>query len=170
MDKAIVIGNLCTLAAMGFNAFSSTRKTTKGILWSQNASQVVYAISATVLGGYSASVQNLVSILRNLLAMTKIRSKLAEWTLVILGVVAGIAVNNRGWIGLLPIVGNLQYTLAIFQFKNDERKLKLFFLISLAAFAVFNFTISNYVGAATDSVVVVTTILMLLRKKEREKA
>lgn len=168
MDKAIIIGNLCTLAAMGFNAFSSTRKTTKGILWTQNASQGVYAVSAVILGGYSAGVQNVVSILRNLVAMTKLKSKIIEWTLVILGVVAGVAVNNRGWIGLLPIIGNLQYTLAIFKFKDDEQKIKLFFLFSVIAFLVFNFAISNYVGVAADSFVIITTGSMLLKEAKKK--
>ena len=168
MDTAIIIGNLCTLVAMGFNALSSTRKTTKGILWTQNASQGVYAISGIVLGGYSATVQNLVSIVRNFVAMTKLGSKIIEWTLVILGVVVGIAVNNRGWVGLLPVIGNLQYTLAIFKFKNDERKIKLFFLFSVIAFVFFNFAISNYVGVAADSFVIITTSIMLLKDAKKK--
>ena len=153
---------------MSFNAFSSTRKTPKGVLMMQNASQTVYAASAIVLGGYSAAVQNVVSILRNFAAIRKIKSKFVEWTLVILGVVLGIAFNNRGWVGLLPVIGNLQYTLAIFRFKDDERKIKIFFLISLLAFMIFNFSIRNYVGIVSDTIVAITTIVMLLKTREKK--
>lgn len=163
MEKAIIIGNIFTLLAMCFNAASATRKTPKGMLWMQNASQGIYLISGIVLGGYSASVQNGVSILRNLAAIRNIKSKALEWTFVILGVVLGVAFNNRSWIGLLPVIGNLQYTLAIFRFRNDEWKIKLFFLISIVAFIAFNIAIQNYVGAVSDTVVLVTTVVSLLK-------
>ena len=168
MLDGVIIGNLCTLVAMGFNALSTTRKTTKGVLMTQNAAQAVYAASAIVLGGYSAAVQNVVSIVRNFVATLKNSNKYVEWTLVILGVVLGIWVNNLGWIGLLPVVGTLQYTLAIFRFKDDERKVKISFLISSVSFVVFNFAIQNYVGVAADSFVSITTMIMLLKKSNKK--
>ena len=163
MNNAIIIGNLCTIVAMIFNALSSARKTPKGVLMMQNASQGVYAVSAIVLGGYSAAVQNLVSIARNFAAIRNIKSKFLEWLLVILGVVLGVVFNNRSWVGLLPVIGNLQYTLAIFRFKNDERKIKFFFLLSVVAFIIFNFAIGNYAGVVSDFIVIVTTSIMLLK-------
>ena len=165
---AIIIGNLCTILAMGFNALSTTRKTPKGVLMTQNVSQGVYAVSAIVLGGYSAAVQNVVSIVRNFAAIRNNKSKFLEWTLVILGVVLGIAFNNRSWVGLLPVIGNLEYTLAIFRFKDDERKIKFFFLISVVAFLIFNFAIRNYAGVASDTVVIITTSVMLLRSAKKK--
>ena len=166
MDNAMIVGNLCSLLAMSFNALSSTRKTPKGVLWMQNVSQAIYGVCGIVLGGYSATVQNVVSILRNYAAIRKVKSKFLEWLLVVLGVVLGIVFNNRSWIGLLPVIGNLQYTLAIFRFKDDERKIKVFFLISVATFVVFNFAIRNYVGSAADLFVLITTSIMLLKKSK----
>ena len=167
MNDAMILGNLCTLVAMGFNAYSSTRKTPKGVLWMQNVSQTAYGISTLVLGGYSASAQNVVSILRNLAAIRNVKSKILEWTLVVLGVVLGLACNNLGWVGLLPVAANLQYTLAIFKFKDDERKIKMFFMINSVAFVIFNFVISNYVGVAADTFVFVTTAIMLWKTRKQ---
>lgn len=163
------MGNLCTILAMLFNALSSARKTPKGVLMMQNASQCVYAVSAIVLGGYSAAVQNVVSIFRNFAAIRNIKSKFLEWLLVILGVALGIVFNNRSWIGLLPVIGNLQYTLAIFRFKDDERKIKFFFLLSVLAFVIFNFAIQNYAGVVSDTIVIIITSIILL-KSAKEKA
>ena len=167
MNYAMIIGNLCTLLAMGFNSLSSTRKTAKGVLRVQNLSQLMYFITAIVLRGYSAAVQNVVSVLRNVAAIRNVKSKVVEWILTAAGVILGVVFNNMGLIGLLPVLGNLQYTLAIFRFKNDERKLKIFFLISVICYAVFNFVIGNYVGAASDTIVVVTTSVMLLKKQKK---
>lgn len=167
---SLVIGNLCVLLAMGANSISATRKTTKGVLWMQNVSQLVYCCSAVVLKGYSAAVQNAVSILRNLAAIRNINSKILEWVLVALGVGLGAAFNNRGLVGLLPVIGNLQYTLAIFRFKENERAVKLSFLISVVAFCIFNFAIYNFVGVAADMVVIITTAIVLLKDKRNDSA
>lgn len=159
----LLLGNLCVLLAMGANAISSTRKTTKGILWMQNVSQLMYCGSAFFLKGYSAAVQNVVSIIRNLVAIKKISSKAVEWTLVVLGVVLGIAFNNRSWIGLLPVIGNLQYTLVIFRYKDNERAIKFSFLLSVVAFLIFNVAIYNFVGVIGDTVTIITTATVLLK-------
>ena len=163
----LIVGNLSTLLAMGSNAISSTRKTANGVLWMQNVSQLIYCFSAFVLKGYSAAVQNAVSILRNLAAIANIRSKVVEWALVAAGVVLGVVFNNRGLIGLLPVLGNLQYTIAIFRCKDKERVLKLSFLISVASFVLFNFVIRNYVGVCCDLFVIITTSIVLIRERKK---
>lgn len=167
MDINIIIGNLCPLLAMGTNAISSTRKTAKGMLLFQSLSQVIYFVCAIVLKGYSAAVQNVVSIIRNAVAIKNIKNKVIEWVLIILGLVLGIVFNNRGIIGLLPVIGNLQYTLAIFYLKDNERLFKISFLISLIGFVIFNIAILNIVGAIADTIVSITTIIALI--KERNK-
>ncbi|MBR4017872.1 MAG: YgjV family protein [Oscillospiraceae bacterium] len=168
MDSNIIIGNVCTLAAMGANAASSTRKTAKGMLLLQNLAQAIYFASAIVLKGYSAAVQNAVSILRNFAAVRNIKSKALEWSLTIAGLALGVIFNNRGLIGLLPVIGNLQYTIAIFRFQDRERLLKLSFLISGISFLIFNIAIFNIVGALSDFIVAVTTVVVLLKSKPNQ--
>ena len=169
MDGGFIVGNLCTLLAMGTNAFSSTRKTAKDVLRVQNLGQAIYFISAIALKGYSAAVQNVVSVLRNLAAIRDIKSKAVEWILTIAGVVLGIVFNNRGLLGLLPVLGNFQYTLAIFRVKGNEWLLKISFFVSTAAYVAYNLVIRNYVGVASDSFVLITTAIVLL-KEMRKKA
>ena len=169
MNYRLIVGNVCTVLAMACNAISSAGRSPKKVLWMQSASQAIYGISGIALQGYSATAQNVVSILRNLAALRNMKSKVLDWALV--GVVLGVACNNRGVIGLLPVIGNLQYTLAIFKFKTDERKIKIFFLISTVCFVVFNFAICNYVGALADAIVSVTTATMIwkdFRRKEKK--
>ena len=65
----ILIGNVCSLLAMITDSISSTQKTTKRVLLWQNVGQVIYCVGAIFLRGYSAAVQNAVSLFRNLTAM-----------------------------------------------------------------------------------------------------
>lgn len=163
MNIPVIIGNLCSLLAMGTDALSSTRKTVKGMLWMQTLSQLIYGIGTFALGGYSGVVQNAVSLLRNLVAIKNIKSSVVEWILVGLGVFFGLIFNNLGLIGLLPVIANLEYTLAVFRFHNNERALKYAFMLSSVMFAIFNLAILNYVGFATNLFVAITTAIALIK-------
>ena len=164
---AVVIGNLCSLCAMITDSISSAQKTAKRVLLVQSLSQLIYGIGTTVLRGYSGAVQNGVSILRNFVAIRNIQSKAVEWTLVIVGVVLGVVFNNLGLMGLLPVIANLQYTIAIFRFRDNERALKISFLLTCVMYALFNAVIYNVVGVITNVVVVITTVANLIRERKQ---
>ena len=161
----IIGGNLCSLLAMFTDSYSSTRKTAKEVLLVQSLSQLIYCIGTILLKGYSGAVQKAVSLVRNLVAIKKIESKFIEWLLVILGVALGIWFNNLGFVGYLPVIANLQYTLSVFKFKDNERALKISFMICMILFVCFNLVILNLVGAAANLVVLVTTAFMLFKQK-----
>lgn len=166
MDNAsVIIGNVCSLLAMGTDAISASQKTAKRVLWVQNLSQLIYFTGTVVLKGYSGAVQNAISIARNLVAIKGISSKVVEIVLLALGVVLGLVFNNLGFMGLLPVVANLQYTLAVFRFQTNEKALKISFLISVLLFGIFNLAIMNYVGLCTNLFVAFTTAIFLLRSK-----
>ena len=160
----IVLGNVCSLLAMVTDSISSTRKTAKGVLWVQNLSQLVYGVGSVLLKGYSSAVQNVVSLIRNFVAIRKVESKVVEWILVVLGVVLGIAFNNRGLVGYLPVVANLQYTLMVFRFKDNERVLKIAFAVCVGMFVIFNFAILNIVGGCCNLFVTITTVALLIKE------
>ena len=63
------------------------------------------------------------------------------------------------------MIGNLQYTLAIFRLQNHERLLKISFLISVASFTVLNIVLYNVVGVIADLTVIVTTVIYLVKGK-----
>ena len=169
MNTNIIIGNLCTLLAMGLNTLSATKKNTKSMLRMQSVSQSIYCISGIVLGGYSAAVQNVVSILRNVAAIRNITNKTVQWVLTAAGVVLGVVFNNRGVMGLLPVIGTLQYTLVIFHRRDNERLLKISYLISSFMFVIFNVVLYNVVGVISDLIVCITTATVLI-KDMRKKA
>lgn len=170
MDNiSLLLGNGCSLLATLSNMFASTRKTARGVLLVQSLGQAFYFACAIFLKGYSGAVQNAMSIVRNFVAMGKKKSsKWMEWTLIAGGVVLGVVFNNRGLAGWLPIVGNLEYSLAVFRFRDDQRMLKVALIVSLLIFIAFNLVIGNIVGTVADSVVVVTTLADLWRTREKK--
>ena len=171
MDNlSLLLGNGCSLLATLSNMFASTRKTARSVLLVQSVGQAFYFACALFLKAPSGAVQNAMSIVRNLVAMGKKKSKWIEWALVAGGVVLGMVFNNRGLAGWLPIVGNLEYSLAVFRFRHDQRKLKAALVVSLMIFVVFNLIIGNYVGAVADTVVAATTVADLWHTREKKAA
>lgn len=166
MDMPLIIGNLSTLFAAAADTLSSTQKTAKRILWVQSLGQLFYGIGTFALGGYSGTVQNAVSILRNLFAIKDIVKPIIEWLFLGFGVVFGLAFNNLGFMGILPVIANFQYTLTIFRCKNNEQALKFSFLILIILYIIFDIVIYNYVGALLNFVIAVTTVSVLLKNRK----
>ena len=163
----VIIGNICSFGAVITNSVSGTRKTHKGILGVQTLSCVFYGIGSVFLKGYSSTVQNAVGILRNLAAMRNIKSKWIEWTLIALGVILGIVFNNRELVGWLPVVANLEYSIAVFKLKDRPRLLKYAFILNLLMYSVFSVVIMDYVSLASNLVAIVTTAIFLIKDRPR---
>lgn len=167
--REVIVGNVCSLCAMATDSFSSTRKKHSQIMLIQCISQVFWAAGAIILKGYSGAAQNGVAILRNLAAIKKWKHRAVEWILIALGVVLGVVFNNRGLLGWLPIVSNLEYSIAVFRFREKGRALKLALIVNMLLFSVFNFVIRNYVGAIANIVVALTAAVALLRERKEQK-
>ena len=171
MDNiSLLLGNGCSLLATLSNVFASTRKTARGVLLVQSVGQAFYFACALFLKAPSGAVQNAVSIVRNFVAMGKKKSsKWVEWALIAAAVVLGVVFNNRGLAGWLPIVGNLEYSLAVFRYRDNQRMLKAALVVSLLIFIVFNIIIGNVVGTVADFIVAVTTTVDLWRTREKKE-
>ena len=171
--REIIIGNVCSLCAMVTDAISGTRKKHRQILAVQILSQFFYAAGSILLKGYSSTAQNAVAVLRNLAAMREIKNKtvqrVVEWILILLGVALGVAFNNRGLLGWLPIVANLEYSVSVFYLKDREKWLKLAFIVNMVMYSAFSFVIMNYVGGAANIVVAVITAVSLIRDARAAK-
>ena len=166
---AIIIGNLLNLCAMVSDSISGTRKKHSEIMAVQIVSQFFYGACSIVLKGYSGTAQNIVAVFRNLAAMKNVKSRVLEHILILAGVVLGVLLNNRGLLGWLPIIANLEYSVAVFRFRDNERVLKLAFIVNNILFAVFAAVILNYVGVLSCTVITVTTAVALIREARAKK-
>ena len=162
----IILGNIFALFAMLSDSYSSSKKTTKSMLKVQNFSQLFYGTSSVILGGYSGAVQNGISILRNVLAIKEIKKEYIQWILLLIAVVLGIAVNKIGFVGYLPIIANVQYTFVVLKVKDNEKALKISFLISCILFTIFNIYIYNFIGIISNIIIIISILIFLFRKNK----
>lgn len=168
-DKSVIIGNLFSLCAMISDSFSGTRKKHSEMMAVQIVSQFFYASASIALKGYSSTAQNVVAVFRNYAAMKNVKSKVLEWILILAGVVLGVILNNRGLLGWLPIIANLEYSISVFKLKDNETALKIAFILNSLMYAVFNAVIKNYVGVLSCSVIAITTLVSLIKGTNEAK-
>ncbi|MBQ4094141.1 MAG: YgjV family protein, partial [Oscillospiraceae bacterium] len=116
--------------------------------------------------GYADLVQNVVGLVRNLFAMREKQVKGMEWVFVTLAVGLGLYFNNLGWLGLLPVLANFEYSLAVFRFADNERAMKVAFAVMNVLYMIYNFCMLNVVGGICSAVVIVTTVIYLVKNKK----
>ena len=167
-QTAVIVGNIFSLCAMISDSISGTRKKHSEIMAVQIVSQLFYGASSIALKGYSSTAQNAVAIFRNFAAMKNLKSKVLEWVLIMAGVVLGVIFNNRGLLGWLPIVANFEYSVSVFKLKDNEKALKLAFIINMIMYAVFSAVIMNYVGVLSCTVIAITTAVSLIKGRKEQ--
>ena len=163
----IIIGNICSIFAMISDSISGTKKNRAQMLGIQIISQIFYAVGSFILKGYSSVVQNVVAVLRNLAGIRNVKSKMVEWALILIGVGLGAVFNNRGILGWLPIIANLEYSISIFWFKDNDRALKISFIINMVMYSAFSFIIMNYVSGIANFIVATTTAVALVKNNQK---
>lgn len=169
VETAVIIGNLFSLCATVTDSISGTRKKHSEMMAVQIISQFFYAASSIALKGYSSTMQNVVAVFRNYAAIKNVKSKVLEWTLILAGVVLGIMFNNRGLLGLLPVVANFEYSIAVFRLKDNETALKIAFIANMLMYVVFHYVTLNYVGVVSCLVIAGITIVSLVRASKDAK-
>ena len=101
--NVVLTANLLIIIGQLIGLFASTRNDKKQILIWQCVSMAVMSSSSILLKGYSAVVQDVISITRNILSLCSLSSKGLQIAFVVAAVVLGILFNNRGILGLLPM-------------------------------------------------------------------
>lgn len=166
----IILGNVMNLLGSAFNAFSSTRPSRKAILLVQEAAMACFVASGVFLKGYSGVVQNVVGMIRNVVAVYLPKDRFIGWLLVILGIVFGIYFNNRGLLGLFPVVCSVPFAVAAIRKDCDPLLLKVALTISNFGFLVYAFVTYNFVGIVTNSFAIAVALASIYRDLKERRA
>jgi len=149
----------CTLmVAIGY------MKHKKTMLWAQNLQFILFSVAYGLLGGISAVVGNMVSLIRNLIALKwNLTLPLQLFFVGFQGVLTFIASDNR-WIDWLPFFAATAITLSI-RSKRDI-VIKLGCIVSILCFGTYDFFLKNWIVFAFDCFSLVTSLIGVYRIKK----
>lgn len=101
------------------------------------------SISNIFLSSYSGYITNIFTLLRNYLTYKGKFNKKYLVIFILLLVVLGLYFNNKGIIGILPIIASIEYTIFMYKAKTTNR-LRIGLIINLIMWGVYNFYIKAY--------------------------
>lgn len=167
----IIIGNLISCGAAVFTALSSLSKGKKKIYGFQALQCLTMALASVFFASYTGVTTFLLCALRNYLLTTdRYTKKVCVFFLAAITIL-GLLSNNRGWIGLLPVITTMVYTVGQYYLRS-EMSIKANIAVNLLLWAIYDIIISDYVSAVVDSITVVITggaMIRLMAQHDRKK-
>lgn len=154
----IVIGNILVLIAQLSTIYISTRRDRTKILYAQFFPMSLLTLSSILLKGYSAVAIDIIEIFRNIVILKDIKIKYREILFAAATIILGVAFNNRGILGLLPVVANLLQTYVLMNRNIGMKYLKIAFALSFLCWTIYNFVINSYVGVVFNFINVLVNL------------
>lgn len=119
----------------------------------QTVNTAFYSLANLFLGGYTAIVSNVLSMTRNVLQLRNALNPKRAAALCMLMAILGIASNNRGWLGVLPITASVSYTILLYYCKSVQA-IQAAVIANMVQWAVFDWVICAYPSFIIDCIMV----------------
>ena len=167
VSTPMLVGNLCSFVAACFTMLSAWSRDRKRIYLYQAAQCLILAIANIFFASVSGTTTFLLCAARNcLIAWDRFTPR--RCALFVVSVAAlGLLSNNRGAVGLIPVVTTAVYTVACLYVKSTGA-IKLNLTVNLSLWTVYDLFIGDYVSAGVDSVSAVTALASLMRKSKTD--
>ena len=82
--------------------------------------------------------------------------------ILILVIACGVLTNNRGLIGLLPVIATVEYTICC-HYITDVGKTRISILVNEAIWIIYSFLVLDFSTAITDIIVVTVDIVSIAK-------
>lgn len=166
MPTFLIIGNIFSLLSAICIAVSVVKKSKKSLIGWQIFDVIFCILSNIALYTYAALTTNSVALIRNILAYKNKLSKNITWFLLILCIVAGLWANNRGIIGLFPVIASAEYTILMYITKN-EQQMRWALVINLMLWLIHDFYVQAYPSSLTDLVLSLWTAMQIWHNRKQ---
>ena len=164
----MLYGNIISLVAAVFTVLSSWSKERRRIFFYQAIQCLLLAIANLFFVSFSGTTTYALCAARNtLLALNRFDRRICIGFVISVAAI-GLAANNRGWIGLLPVLTTAIYTIGCFHGK-ETKAIKLNIIINLILWAIYDIVIRDYVSFTVDTVSAGTAVVSLFYLKTIHK-
>lgn len=166
MQAYLIWGNIFSLMSAICIAVSVLKKNKNDLIWWQVIDVIFCILSNIALYTYAALTTNSIALIRNILAYKNKLTKNITLLLFILCIIVGLWANNRGIIGLFPIIASASYTVFMFTTKN-EQQMRWALVSNLILWFVHDIYVQAYPSALTDVVLSVWTAVQIFKNRKK---
>lgn len=168
MSMNLIIANCISLVAAVFTAKSSWARDRWHIYFYQVVQCLLLAVASFFFQSYAGIVSLLACALRNWFAARETLDGKRMLLCLLLVLIPGIALNNRGYVGRIVIGANAIYTVGMYLCKS-EFAIKANMILNLSLWIVYEILIVDIPSAVADGVGLVTAAGSIIRgRKQRQ--
>ena len=164
-QRLLLFGNIVSFAAACFTIASAWSRDRRRIYLYQAGQCLLLAFANILFGSVSGVTTFALCTARNLLLAYDRFTPRRCWFFVSAVALLGLFANNRGAVGLIPVVTTALYTVVCL-YAQRTRDIKLNLIVNLLLWAVYDFFILDLVSCAVDAVSAGTAMLSLFRAQD----
>ena len=138
----------------------------KKVYMMQVTENLILVVSSACFGSWSGISTLLVSTARNILLVKEKFDKRMMYLFIVLVTGCGIAVNNKGMIGLLPVLATVILTICNY-YAREILAIKWSLFVNIMLWAVYFFAIWDVISGVTQVVIAVITLASIFQVKQR---
>lgn len=168
MTLDVILGNGISALGSVFMIASCVTKQRERVFYYQFIQCMLLSVSSWFLCSYSGMAANLISGVRNIAVAKQRFDQRTMIGFLFTSVLLGLIVNNRGWIGLLPILANLQYAVCSYAF-TSLKGTKLSIWVNVLIWILYSFLVLDFATGISDSIVLFVNSWTLIRLSIHEK-
>lgn len=157
----IIIANIIAFIASLLMVYTGIMKKKSAILFVQTIQMALFVLSNLILGGITGAIINAINCIRNILCYKDKLGKFSKALIIIASVVISLAFNNLGFIGLLPIIATVVFTL--FMDVKDIIKFKYLTIFIIILWATYDIFIKSYSSAIFDLITIIANMASIIK-------
>ncbi len=166
MQTYLILGNIFSLLSAICIAISVLKKNKSDLIWWQVIDVIFCILSNIALYTHSALTTNSIALIRNILAYKNKLTQNITWILFVLCIAVGLWANNRGIIGLFPVIASASYTIFMYTTKN-EQQMRWALTMNLILWFIHDIYVEAYPSALTDIVLSIWTFIQIYKYRKQ---
>lgn len=166
--QRILIGNLISLIAACFLAYSCVAKDRRRVFFHQFIASMIMVVSSVVLNSFSGAVSMFLCGIRNLMVSREKYTKGAMWFFCASAVVLGLWVNTRGLLGTVPVLATVQYTMCSY-YATTMKGTRYSLMVNVALWLGYSLVIWDFCSALSNGATLFICCRELLRTRRAEE-
>ena len=161
----LITSNVLSLIGEISNTILPFLSTKKRMLLLQAITEIVFVVAYAVNGSFVLVAHCIIVGLRNLCNAYLKSNFIINILFLVIGTLISVVVNTNGWLGILPIICYVDYTISIMM-TNNPQILRWVLLVNTILYVIFNFGIMMYVCFTFDIFHIVTNSIAIWRYRK----
>lgn len=165
----LIIGNIISFISAVFLGISCYAKDRKKIFSFQLVNCATYAVASFFFGSYAAITTLVLCCLRSILIMKDKYTSTAAYILAISVIAFGIMANNRGLVGLLPVIASVEYNLCCY-YITDPHLTRYSIMINEFIWVMYAIIIKDFSTGISDTIIIIVDIFAIIHYHNKFRA